>query len=405
MVPCRVKLLHNCKLPRVIQLIYLLKNRRSSLKYALLLVNFILALLFSNNTVSMDNTNMSLDELDQQIGQMLLVGFRGFTVDETHPIVQDIQQRHIGGILLFDYDSVRREPRRNIRSPQQVHELTQQLQKFSATRLLIAVDYEGGAVNRLKSRYGFPDTVSAKTLGEYHDTTITYRHSEKMAKTLSEVGINLNFAPVVDVDLNPDNPIIGQQGRSFSSDAQKVAEHAIAFIRGHHQYGVLCNLKHFPGHGSSDRDSHLGLTDITDSWSEIELLPYQLIIDAGLADSIMTAHVFNEQLDTQYPATLSHAIITGILRERLHYDGVVFSDDIEMKAIADDYGLETAVEKAINAGVDMIILGNNMGNFSEHLAKQVFEIIKENVLSGKIPAERIAQAHRRIQQLKQRLEH
>ena len=351
----------------------------------------------------MENTDMSLAELDQQIGQMLLVGFRGFEVDETHPIVQDIQQRHIGGILLFDYDSERREAKRNIRSPRQVHELTQQLQKFSATPLLIAVDYEGGAVNRLKSRYGFPDTVSAKTLGEYDDVTITYRHSEKMAKTLAEVGINLNFAPVVDVDLNPDNPIIGQQGRSFSSDAQKVAEHAMAFIRGHHQYGVLCNLKHFPGHGSSDRDSHLGLTDVTDSWTEIELLPYQQIIDAGLADSIMTAHVFNEQWDKEYPATLSHAVITGILRKRLHYDGVVFSDDIEMKAIADDYGLETAVEKAINAGVDMIILGNNMGNFSAHLAQQVFEIIKKDVLSGKIPADRIAQAHRRVQELKQRL--
>lgn len=348
-------------------------------------------------------TVMSLAELDQQIGQMLLVGFRGFTINESHPIVQDIKQRHIGGILLFDYDSQRKEARRNIRSPEQVLELTQQLQQFSEIPLIIAVDYEGGAVNRLKSRYGFPETVSAKTLGEYDDVMITQRHSEKMAKTLSEVGINLNFAPVVDVDLNPENPIIGQHGRSFSDNPQKVAEHAMAFIRGHHQYGVLCNLKHFPGHGSSDRDSHLGFTDVSDSWSEVELLPYQMIINADLADSIMTAHVFNAHWDRNYPATLSHSVITGILRERLNYDGVVFSDDIEMKAIADDYGLETAVIKAINAGVDMIILGNNMGSFSEKLAQQVFEIIKKAVANGHIPSDRIAEAYRRIQELKQRL--
>lgn len=366
----------------------------------LVIFNFIS--LFSPYLAAME-TVMSFAELDQQIGQMLLVGFRGFTVDSTHPIVQDIKQRHIGGILLFDYDSQRKEARRNIRSPEQVLELTQQLQQFSEIPLIIAVDYEGGAVNRLKTRYGFPETVSAKTLGEYDDAMITQRHSEKMAKTLSEVGINLNFAPVVDVDLNPENPIIGQHGRSFSDDPQKVAEHAMAFIRGHHQYGVLCNLKHFPGHGSSDRDSHLGLTDVTESWSEIELLPYQMLINAGLADSIMTAHVFNEHWDQDYPATLSYPVITGILRERLNYDGVVFSDDIEMKAIADDYGLETAVVKAINAGVDMIILGNNMGSFSERLAKQVFEIIKKSVENGKISSTRIAEAHRRIQELKQRL--
>lgn len=372
------------------------------LYWTLWLVSLNCACLFSPHLAAMEMV-MSLAELDQQIGQMLLVGFRGFAINESHPIVQDIQQRHIGGILLFDYDSQRKEARRNIRSPEQVLELTQQLQQFSEIPLIIAVDYEGGAVNRLKSRYGFPETVSAKTLGEYDDVMITQRHSEKMAKTLSEVGINLNFAPVVDVDLNPENPIIGQHGRSFSDNPQRVAEHAMAFIRGHHQYGVLCNLKHFPGHGSSDRDSHLGFTDVSDSWSETELLPYQIIINADLADSIMTAHVFNAHWDRNYPATLSHSVITGILRERLNYDGVVFSDDIEMKAIADDYGLETAVIKAINAGVDMLILGNNMGSFSEKLAQQVFEIIKKAVAKGDISSDRIAEAHRRIQELKQRL--
>lgn len=377
-------------------------NLYRKLSWTLLLVNLNFACLFSPHLAAME-TVMSLAELDQQIGQMLLVGFRGFTINESHPIVQDIQKRHIGGILLFDYDSQRKEARRNIHSPEQVLELTQQLQRFSDIPLIIAVDYEGGAVNRLKSRYGFPETVSAKTLGEYDDPMITQRHSEKMAKTLSEVGINLNFAPVVDVDLNPENPIIGQHGRSFSDDPQKVAEHAMAFIRGHHQYGVLCNLKHFPGHGSSDRDSHLGFTDVSDSWSKIELLPYQIIINADLADSIMTAHVFNQHLDQDYPATLSYSVITGILRKRLNYDGVVFSDDIEMKAIADDYGLETAVIKAINAGIDMIILGNNMGGFSEKLAQQVFGIIKEAVENGQISTTRIAEAHRRIQELKQRL--
>src|SRR5690606_10098573 len=168
-----------------------------------------------------------------------------------------------------------------------------------------------------------------------------------MAATLAEAGINLNLAPVVDVNVNPDNPVIGQLERSFSGDPDVVTEQAKAFIEAHHEHGVLCTLKHFPGHGSSEADSHLGFVDVTNLWSRQELEPFRNLIDAGLADAIMTAHIFNANWDSEHPATLSRAVITGILREELGYDGVVITDDMQMGAIRDFYGFEAAVVMSV----------------------------------------------------------
>ncbi|UCC87718.1 MAG: glycoside hydrolase family 3 protein, partial [Anaerolineales bacterium] len=271
--------------------------------------------------------------LDIKIGQMLMVGFRGLELTNDHFIVQDIRKRHLGGVVLFDYDVPTRQPVRNIESPSQVMALVAFLQSASTKPLLVAIDHEGGFITRLKAGHGFPPSVSHQYLGQINNLTTTHEHASRMAKTLKELGINLNLAPVIDLCVNPDNPIIAKYERCFSADPQLVTDHALQFIRAHHEQDMLCTLKHFPGHGSSAQDSHLDLVDVTHTWSRIELEPYAGIIQAGQVDAIMTAHVFNTNLDAQNPATLSQATITGLLREELGYQGVIVSDDMQMRAI------------------------------------------------------------------------
>ncbi len=333
---------------------------------------------------------------------MLLVGFRGLAVDANHPIVQDIRRRNLGAVVLFDYDVPNRSPVRNIQSPQQLTGLVSSLQSFSATPVIVATDEEGGEIARLNPRDGFPATVSAQELGSKNDVTLTYRHASAIARMLRETGINLNLAPVVDLDVNPSNPIIGKLGRSFSADPQVVTRNALEFIRAHHDLGVLCTLKHFPGHGSSAQDSHLGFVDVTNTWSRAELEPFANVIAAGQADAVMTAHIFNAKLDPQYPATLSERIIGGVLRGQLKYSGVVISDDMQMGAISAHYGLETAVERAILAGVDILSFANN-SVFEEDIVARVTDLIRRLVGEGRISEGRIDESYRRIRALKARI--
>jgi len=261
---------------------------------------------------------------------MFVVGFRGLEVNDNHPIIKDIKMGNLGGVILFDYDFLTQKPVRNIGAPEQLKTLIEKLQDASpATPLFIAIDEEGGRVSRLIKKIGSSSAASAQDLGTINDLALTRKSSKTIAKTLAQYGINLNLAPVVDININPENPIIGKLKRSFSDDPKIVTEHALEFIKVHHQHGVLCTLKHFPGHGSSTGDSHRGLVDITLSWSQVELQPYTNIIETGEIDAIMTAHVFNATLDYKHPATLSKAIITNLLREKLNYHGVVISDDAD----------------------------------------------------------------------------
>jgi beta-N-acetylhexosaminidase len=209
---------------------------------------------------------------------------------------------------------------------------------------------------------------------------------------------------VVDCDVNPRNPVIGGLERSFSSCPQTVARHALEAIRAHCNHGVISVLKHFPGHGSSSQDSHEGFVDVTRTWSTLELEPYETIISTGLCEAVMTAHIFNARLDPRFPATLSHSIVTGILRRKLGYDGVVFSDDMQMKAISDHYGLETAVGLAIEAGVDVLLFGNNLA-FDEDLVPNLLETLKGLVSRGHVRRERIHESFQRIMKLKEPLFH
>jgi beta-N-acetylhexosaminidase len=339
--------------------------------------------------------------IDFKIGQMLMVGFRGDDVNSSSIIAKAVRERSVGGVILFDYDYILKTGR-NIKSSVQLHRLTGKLQRLTPYPLLIAVDQEGGRVRRLNEINGFEGTFSAKYLGGVNDLSLTYEQASKIAKQLSQMGINLNFAPVVDLDLNPSNPVIGGLERSFSADPNIVIAHAVKFIEAHHQQGVLCSLKHFPGHGSSFADSHLGFVDITATWLPVELKPYEDVIKMGLADVVMTAHVFNTNLDANNCATLSKPIVTGLLREKIGYDGVVISDCMNMEAIRGNYAFEDAIKRAIDAGVDIILISNNIV-YDEDVASCAADVIKKLVKSGQITQKRIEESYQRIQKLKGKL--
>lgn len=342
------------------------------------------------------------ENLDIKIGQMIMVGFRGLTVDDESPIMKDIRQRNIGGVILFDDDVPTQSPVRNIQSPNQLKKLTSALQQASSIPLFIAIDQEGGKVNRLKESLGFPPSVSQQYLGSIDNIDVTRRYARQTSKTLAKLGFNVNCAPVVDLNTNPDNPVIGRLERSFSDEPAIVIQQALAMIDAFHEYNILSAIKHFPGHGSSTKDSHEGFVDVTTTWSPQELIPFEAIIQSGICDMIMTAHTFNKNLDTQWPATLSSQTISGILRDRFHYDGVIISDDMQMKAIRLSYDLKTAVSKALLAGIDILLFANN-SVYEEDIADRVLSIIRSLVTEGSIPGERIDQSYHRILKLKKKL--
>ncbi len=339
--------------------------------------------------------------LSVKIGQMLMIGFRGLCVADAPDIASDITERRIGGVVLFDYDVTSQSPARNISSPEQLSRLTLELQKLSTIPLFIAIDQEGGKVKRLKPARGFPESVSAEHLGQLDNPDSTRAAALLTAKTLKAMHIGMNLAPVADLNTNPDNPVIGKLQRSFSADPAVVTRNITLICNAYRAEGIIPTLKHFPGHGSSTTDTHRDFTDITASWSDKELEPYRLLIASGYRDAIMTAHVFNEKLDPLYPATLSQATLGGLLRGKLGFRGVILSDDMQMKAIADHYGLETAIQLALEAGVDILVFGNNAA-YDPAIASKATEIIKSLVAQKIITPERIDRSYRRIMKLKNR---
>ena len=339
--------------------------------------------------------------LDVKIGQMVMVGFRGLVVSDDDPVARDIRERHIGGVILFDYDVPTRTYGRNIASAKQTKALTSSLQRQASISLFIAVDQEGGKISRLKEKNGFPPSVSQKQLGTWDDLTKTRLQADVTAKTLSGLGINVNFVPVVDLDLNPSNPVIGKL-EEFLPDPATVTRHAMAVIEAHRRYGVLTAPKHFPGRGSAGGDTHEGFVDVTGRWAPVELEPYRILIRQGMADMVMTAHIFNGKLDPVWPSTLSRKTLTDILRQEMGFDGVVISDDMQMKAISAHYGLETAIRQSILAGVDILIFANN-SVYEEDIAAKAVTTIRTLVEKGDIPRERIDDSYRRIMKLKEQL--
>jgi beta-N-acetylhexosaminidase len=353
---------------------------------------------------SSPSPTQAVPDLRARIAQMLLVGFRGLAVEDAANTVADITERSLGGVVLFSFDTPTGSRVRNVASPEQLRALTDGLRAAAVESpagmpLLVAIDEEGGQVARLGPDHGFPATRSAADLGALDDADVTRQAGRDIADTLAAAGIDTNLAPVVDLDLNPANPIIGALDRSFSADPEVVVRQASAFVEGHREAGVRTCLKHFPGHGSAAGDTHQGVVDVTDVWSRMELEPFRRLADAGLADAILTAHVFNATLDPSHPATLSRATIGGILRAEIGYDGVVVSDDMQMGAIRDAFGYPEAVELAINAGVDILTIANQQV-YEEGIVAETVEIIASAVAAGRISEARIDEAWGRISALK-----
>lgn len=348
-------------------------------------------------TSTVKNTTPSLETM---IGQMIMVGVKGMTIEEVSPaFLKELDQGYIGGIVLFDYDVTTQKAYRNVESPAQVKKLISDLQKHATAPLLMAVDQEGGKVNRLKAKYGFPHSVTAKYLGTLDNIDSTKYYAVQNAQTLKSLGFNVNFAPVVDIDLNADNPVIGKYERSYSDKSDLVIKHATAWIKEQDAQGILSTLKHFPGHGSSDADSHEGITDVTKYWQVEELTPFKAISALDYQVAIMTAHVRNDQLDSIYPATLSEKVIKKILREDWQFDGLVFSDDLQMKAVNAIYDFETILQKSIEAGVDILVFGNNI-EYDETIPGRAVKAIVKMVEAGTISRERIELSYGRILDVK-----
>jgi beta-N-acetylhexosaminidase len=338
--------------------------------------------------------------LEQKLGQLFILGFTGSTVTADHPIAQDIMKRKLGGVILFDRCLAASQDTNNIINAGQLSLLTASLRELAEEPLLVAVDQEGGRVSRFKQERGFPGTPPAVELGSSPDLRATIDSARQTARMLRDVGVNLNLAPVVDLNVYEKNPIIGRYGRSFSADPEVVAAHSAVWIREHRRRGILSCLKHFPGHGSSRTDSHLGFVDITETWREEELLPYQRLIHAGQAEAIMLGHLFHRNFDDHYPATLSRATIQTLVRRRLRFDGVIITDDMQMKAITGHYGLEDACCRALAAGVDLLIIGNNLV-YDPLILSRVINAILTGLDQGTITEARVEEAWSRVHTLKQ----
>ncbi|MEA2073485.1 MAG: glycoside hydrolase family 3 N-terminal domain-containing protein [Campylobacterota bacterium] len=356
------------------------------MKTFLLLITFVLTL---NATTIDDNA------LKKMIGRMLVVGFDSEKIDENSQIVQDMIEYSLGGVILFDRDYKDRNRTKNVSSPAQLKKLTSDLQKFTNKPLFISVDQEGGKVARLKPKYGFSKIPSAHKVSSMNlkDAQNIYKTQSKM---LQNAGINMNFAPVVDLNINPKNRVIVGLERSFGSDVSKVVAFSKTIIEEQRVHGVISVLKHFPGHGSSLGDSHKGFVDVSETWSKKELEPYKILIDKNQVEMIMTAHVFNSHIDDKYPATLSHKFNTKLLRHEMGYDGLIISDDLQMGAISKHYSLEERTALAINAGVDILLFGNQLEDVS---VKELVNAIFKQVKSGKISQERIKESNARIENL------
>jgi len=295
---------------------------------------------------------MNLTEIRKQIGQLFLVGFEGHTVPDDFK--KAIQEFNLGGTIYF---------KRNAESPVQLALLSNSLQWDCRLKdsppLLISIDHEGGKVNRLSAP--FTQFPGMDLVGELGSPKLAFHVGLAMGEELSAIGVNVNFAPVADVLTNPSNPIMS--GRTFSSDPEVCAKMGSGVCRGLQKSGVAAVAKHFPGHGDTTEDSHLMLPSVDrtkEDCEKIEFVPFRRLIRSRV-EAVMTAHIVNKSLDPDRPATLSPLIINDILRAQLRFQKVVFSDDMEMKAIADHYGAEEAAVLAVKAGCDVLIYRGDKG--------------------------------------------
>jgi beta-N-acetylhexosaminidase len=341
--------------------------------------------------------------LEVKIGQMLMAGVAGRTLsDDARHVIGDL---HVGNVVLMGP---------NVDTPEQVLALTRDLQRLAieanGVGLLIGTDQEGGLVQRLRGIDGFTLLPDAATVGRVQDPELLRRYGRMVGDELRAVGVTVDFAPVLDVNDNPANPVIGRLGRSFGATPARVEGAAVPIVAGFHQAGIAATGKHFPGHGSTSADSHLAVPVVTKTRAELEtteLAPFRAAIAAGI-DAIMTAHVVYPALDPSgLPATVSRPIITDLLRREMGFTGVVFTDDMGMAGISEIYSPEEAAVQAVLAGADIVICarldlqgveGACRPEWLERLRNGLLEAARD----GRLPMARIDESVARVLALKQR---
>lgn len=349
----------------------------------------------SSETIKPEPSKPTLDEL---IGEMIIIGIDGTQLSQTPAVKKYLAAGNLGGIILYEKNIAKTNSKTTLKT------LCKEIQSQSNKTVFIGIDQEGGTVNRLKTKYGFPKSVTAKYLGELNNLDSSRAYAQTMAKTIKELGINVNFTPCVDLCSNPNNPIIAKYGRCYSDNPQIVATHAGIFSETLFENNILPVLKHFPGHGSSKGDTHLGMADVTEVWTENEIVPYRALIKKDLAQAIMSAHIINAKLDPDtLPSTLSKPILTGMLRNDLGFKGVIFSDDMQMRAISDHYGLENAILMAVNAGIDVLMFSGNIPGTETPTIERVFATFNKLIEEGKISEKRLLESYERIQAVKSKL--
>ncbi len=349
------------------------------------LVPCIIVFLGINVTITQAQT------LREKVGQMVWTSFTTTKLDDT--IKVDLKKRNMGGVTLFAW---------NITNPSQLKLLIDSIKAYSKTACFVAVDQEGGKVARLGSSNGFAATYTANTLGTvFNKEDSTRKAASTMAGWLKQSGFNVNLAPVADVNVNPLSPAIGKLERSYSPTTATVYKHASWFINEFNKKNISTCLKHFPGHGSALQDSHLGFTDITNTWSNAEFIPYTSLFAEGYTDFVMMGHLYNAKLDIALPASLSPKVTTDILRNTLGFKGVTITDGMAMSAITANYSFETAVELAVKAGNDILLYTAATRNGTS-LAANVINIIEQKVNQNIIPLSRIEESYKRIMELKRK---
>lgn len=323
------------------------------------------------------------ETLARRVARLFCVGFPG---KAPTPELVELLELGVSGVILFS---------RNVGEPAELFELIRAIKTLRAAPTLVTVDQEGGSVRRLRS--GFTELPPLAALGASADPELARALGALLARELSAVGIDWNLAPVLDVDTNPDNPVIG--ARSLGRDPALVAQLGVELALAMQAEGVAACGKHFPGHGDTVLDSHRALPRLDHDLArllEVELVPFAAAARAGVA-SIMSAHVIFSALDPDYPATLSRGVLTGLLRERLGYEGLVVSDDLEMAAIVDYYGIDEAAVRGLEAGIDLFLVCHTATR-----AHAAIEAIVRAIEHGRLAVERLEAAERRVASFTQR---
>ena len=350
-----------------------------------ILINFLISIFILYNATDTINAQT----IDEKVGQMIIVGFKGDNIKskEFKKILKFIKNKEISGVILFS---------KNIKNKNDLILMIDKLKTCSDVLAFISIDNEGGYIQR----FDFINFKSAKEISNLSENDARKEYS-KMADVLKEIGINFNFAPCVDLAINP-NSIIEKKERSYGADTKNVTKYASIMIEEHNKKNIITSIKHFPGHGSASKDTHKGIVDNTNYFDKKELEPYKNLKKYDNLNTVMISHIFNSDIDENYPASLSEKTI-NLLKNDIGFKGIIVSDDYDMGAIRKNYTLREIVINSINSGIDIMLFSNNIEKNDSSTAKKIHKIIKEEIKKGNIKEENINNSYKKIIELKRKL--